>query len=146
MEARAPSCVTSGTNTASKVPVWHPLGKARLPMLLPLQQPPDCPSLGTEGSVLGSSPPLLSARVQEGLCGQPDVSAVAPQRFLIPRLAAASVAWAGISQHEPFLPHVRATVEGRIMCQPPQLVQINQHCTDVRAGSAMGCASNKGTF
>lgn len=76
----------------------------------------------------GQQTPFLGAGVRAGaLCaavwGLP-MAAIAPQRFLIPHLAVAvpaacSVLQAGIyPSTSPWLPHIRAPLPGRIVCQP----------------------------
>lgn len=118
-----------------------PLAKARLPVLLPLQQPPDCPSLGTEGSVLGSSCQGAGGTLWAATCvgcGSTEVPHSSP---------CGSQCDMGRNIPARALPAPRQShCEGEDPVPASQLVQINQHRTDVSAGSAMGCAGQHRNF
>lgn len=113
--------------------------KVRLPMLVSLQQPPRCPSLSTEGPGLGSSPCFWVPGCRRGSVGS-------HRGRLVLHGGSSFLASQPMWQGQEYIPARTLPAPRQSQCggeDPvagiPQLVQINQHCIDVTAGTAMAC-------
>lgn len=125
-----------------------PLGKVRLPMLNVPAAATSLPFPWHGGIRAGQQPPIARRQGAGGAlwaatwvgCHSTEVPHSSPH-------GNQCGTGRNISQHEPFLPHVRATVEGRLLCQPLSWCKSTSTAlTSLQAPPWDVEASDKGTF
>lgn len=124
-----------------------PLGKARLPMLIPLQQPLTALPLAWRGQGWAAAPHCWVPGCRRGSLGSH-----VGQLWLC-RGSSFLTSCQAVWQGQEYLPARTLPAPRQRHCggddavPAPQLVQISQHRIDVSAGTAMPCGgSDKGTF